>query len=62
MFNANLRSITKSAVQAMITHDMDEWPPSCFGLLYQPIRPNRKRENIFLEAKMDAHEINSSRT
>ena len=28
-------------IETMIDSEMYEWPPQCFGLAYQPERPNK---------------------
>ncbi len=62
MLAKHTQKIIRTAVQAMITHDMEEWPPSCFGLLYQPMRPYRKNVQEAPSVRMNAHDNNSTRT
>lgn len=34
-----LRDTIKQVVQTMIQQEISEWPPVCFGMSYQPRRP-----------------------
>lgn len=40
--NQKLRSVTTN----MVTRDASEWPPGCFTLVYQPIRPLRREKGV----------------
>lgn len=35
----NSRELVQKLISAMISHDSEEWPPSCLAIVYQPIRP-----------------------
>lgn len=39
-----LHTIVKKAVQNMIFRESNKAAPSCFGVFYQPKRPNTKKE------------------
>lgn len=62
MLRSYAKKIVKTAVHAIIVHDMEEWPPSCFGLLYQPMRPYRIKEKETPMFQINAYENNSSGT
>ena len=34
----------KSMVSSMVEHNMEEWPPNCPFLTYQPVRPQHLLE------------------
>lgn len=40
--NKVLDDFVKKEIQRMIHYDMNEWPPGCFALSYQPQRPAKK--------------------
>lgn len=39
MENKKMKLLVKSLAKDMIRRDMKKWPPDCFGLAYQPMRP-----------------------
>lgn len=39
MGNKKMYYFAKMFAQNMIRRDMSKWPPDCFGLSYQPVRP-----------------------
>lgn len=46
-----MKLLVKSLAKDMIRRDMKKWPPDCFGLAYQPMRPMRHNE---LDSKTEA--------
>lgn len=44
MENKKMKLLAKSLAKNMIRRDMIKWPPDCFGLAYQPMRPMRRDE------------------
>lgn len=34
-----VQQMVKRAVQGLIEHELDRWPPDCMGPYYQPYRP-----------------------
>lgn len=41
----HLKDVAKSLAETMMKGDEREWPPSCSFLVYQPVRPEAKRNN-----------------
>lgn len=35
----NPRELARKLISSMISHDSEEWPPSCLAIVYQPVRP-----------------------
>lgn len=33
--------LKKKIANALIKHELNEWPPTCFGFVYQPKRPEK---------------------
>lgn len=50
-----MKHFAKTLAKDMIRRDMKKWPPDCFGLAYQPLRP-AKSNSQFDEPKMKAEE------
>lgn len=42
MENKIMKHVAKTLAARMIRRDMNKWPPDCFGITYQPVRPMRK--------------------
>ena len=61
MLTKSAKAIAKSAIHVLITHDMEEWPPSCLGLLYQPMRPKIRTETNVQVSRKESNENNSCR-
>lgn len=38
------KKLIKKTVKAMIKKEKHEWPPFCYGLTYQPVRPIQRNE------------------
>lgn len=46
MEKKSLNNWAQKAVKGMIRRDMDEWPPGCFALSYQPVRPMKNAPDV----------------
>ena len=51
MENNKMKNLAKTLAKDMIRRDMKKWPPDCFGLAYQPMRPMQHNE---LDSKTEA--------
>ena len=38
-----VKKAMKSAVSKAVKREINEWPPICIGVIYQPIRPERSK-------------------
>lgn len=38
-FQEHIKTAAKALVANMVSHDAEEWPPTCIVLAYQPMRP-----------------------
>lgn len=47
--NQKLRDVATN----MVTRDASEWPPGCFTLVYQPVRPQCKKPVLDKETDAD---------
>ena len=43
--STNVRKLVQKLLSSMISHDIEEWPPNCVALIYQPVRPAYLSEN-----------------
>ena len=41
-----LKAKIKSAAERMADRERREWPPGCYGFIYQPMRPSNKEKNV----------------
>lgn len=42
--NQNTKSAIKKIADRIVIKESREWPPGCYGFIYQPMRPSVKRE------------------
>lgn len=45
-FKKKLNQKLRSAATNMVTKDASEWPPGCFTLVYQPMRPQHRKDAV----------------
>lgn len=41
-----LKAKIKLAAERMADRERQEWPPGCYGFIYQPMRPSNKETNV----------------
>lgn len=44
-FKKKITQKLRSVATNMVTRDASEWPPGCFTLVYQPVRPQCRKDN-----------------
>ncbi len=44
--DAKTRDLIKATLKIIATHEKDDWPPKCAGLLFQPQRPQKQSDHI----------------
>ena len=44
-FKKKVTQKLRSVAANMVTRDASEWPPGCFTLVYQPVRPQCRKDN-----------------